>query len=217
MINLPTQAQVYCSDGIAGISTYVIANPINQQVTHLVVKCSMPPFQETLVPLDQVEATSPNQINLKCTQDDLKNMEPFVSGEYIRTKMSEEPTYLYWPYLVSETQWRYPELETFVYVKHHNVPQGGLAVHRGARVEATDGYVGLVDELLINSNNLQVTHLVLLQRHLLDKWEITIPVSQIDRVLEDTIYLKLDRQEIEMLPTTPVQRWPRQDSDKARE
>ncbi len=78
---------------------------------------------------------------------------------------------------------------------------------RGARVEATDGTVGQVDELLVNSNNMQATHLVLLERHIFKEREITIPVSQIDRIDEDTIYLKLDRKSIEELPTTPIQRW----------
>jgi uncharacterized membrane protein len=55
---------------------------------------------------------------------------------------------------------------------------------------------------------MQVTHLVLLERHIWKKREITIPVSQIDRVDEDAVYLKLDRQSVEMLPTTPIQRWP---------
>jgi uncharacterized membrane protein/sporulation protein YlmC with PRC-barrel domain len=92
-------------------------------------------------------------------------------------------------------------------VKRQNIALGEVAVRRGARVEATDGYVGLVDELLINSNNQQVTHLVLLERHIFKNREITIPVSQIDRVYEDTVYLKLDRQSVEQLPTTPIQRW----------
>jgi len=84
-----------------------------------------------------------------------------------------------------------------------------LALRRGARVEATDGYVGQVDELLINSNNMQVTHLVLLERHILQKREITIPVSQIDRIDQGTVYLTLDRQSVEDLLTTPIQRWTR--------
>jgi hypothetical protein len=42
----------------------------------------------------------------------------------------------------------------------------------------------------------------------LTRREITIPVSQIDRVHEDVVYLKLDRQSVEQLPTTPIQRWP---------
>jgi len=69
----------------------------------------------------------------------------------------------------------------------------------------------LVDELLINSNNKQATHLVLRERHIFNNREITIPVSQIDHVNEDTIYLKLDRQSVEELPTTPIQRWQKEE------
>jgi uncharacterized protein YrrD len=76
-------------------------------------------------------------------------------------------------------------------------------------VEATDGYVGQVDELLINSNSMQVMYLVLLERHIFHRREITIPISQVDHIAEGTIYLKLDRQGVEALPTTPIQRWSR--------
>src|SRR5512136_2553885 len=95
MIDLPMKAEVHCSDGLAGRSTYVIGNPINHQVTHLVVKSDWPPFRETLVPVDQVDETTPNLIRLKCTRNDLSMMEPFEYEEYIRTEM---PDYLSWPY-----------------------------------------------------------------------------------------------------------------------
>lgn len=81
-----------------------------------------------------------------------------------------------------------------------------LDVRHSPRVEATDGYVGLVDELLINANNRQVTHLVLRERHALMRKEIIIPVSQIDHVYEDIIFLKLDRQNIEKLTISSTQR-----------
>jgi uncharacterized membrane protein len=204
MIDLPTKAEVHCSDGAAGHSTYVIVNPINRQMTHLVVKSLLPPFHEYLVPVDHVEETTPNLIKLKCTRNDLSLMEPFEVEEYIRTEMTD---YLSWPYVLP--MGFYPEeVVKYIPVKHQNIPLGEVAVSRGARVEATDGYVGLVDELLINSNNMQVTHLVLLERHVFKNREITIPISQIDRVDEDTVYLKLDRQSVEQLPTTPIQRWP---------
>ncbi len=203
MIDLPTKAEVHCSDGVAGRSTYVIVNPINRQMTHLVVKSLLPPFHEYLVPVDQVEETTPDLIRLKCTRNDLSMMEPFEYEEYIRTEM---PDYLSWPYVLP--MGLYPEeVVKYIPVKRQNIALGEVAVRRGARVEATDGYVGLVDELLINSNNMQVTHLVLLERHIFKNREITIPVSQIDRVYEDTVYLKLDRQSVEQLPTTPIQRW----------
>ncbi len=203
MIDLPIKAEVHCSDGAVGRSTYVIGNPINHQITHLVVKSSWAPFQEYLVPIDQVEETTPDLIRLKCSQNDLNEMEPFEYEEYIHTEI---PGHLSWPYVLP--MGLYPEeVVSYIPVKFQNVPQGELAVRRGARVEATDGYVGQVDELLINSNNMQVTHLVLLERHILKQREITVPVSQIDHISEDTIYLKLDRQSVEDLPTTPIQRW----------
>ena len=209
MINFPMKAEVHCSDGVAGRSTYMIGDPIDRQITHLVVQSNLPPFYEYLVPVDQVEETTDDRIKLKRTRGDLNKMELFEYEEYIPTELPgylSRPETAYVPPILgfnSETE------TTFIPVKRQNIPQGELALHRDARVEATDGYVGQVDELLINSNNMQVTHLVLLQRHIFEKKEITIPVSQIDHVSEGTIHLKLGRQGVEELPTTPLQRWPR--------
>ena len=204
MINLPLNAEVHCSDGPAGRSTHVIGNPINRQVTHLVVKSYLPPLHEVLVPVDRVEATTDDRIKLTCSRDELNKMESFEVEEY---KAAEVPGYLYWsPHVISGTGYLYREdVETHIPVKRRNIPKGEVALQRGARVEASDGYVGQVDELLINSNSMQVTHLVLLERHIFQNREISIPVSQIDHVSESTIYLKLDRQSVEALLTTPVQ------------
>jgi sporulation protein YlmC with PRC-barrel domain len=204
MIDLPTKARVHCSDGPAGRSTYVIGNPVNRQITHLVVKSNRPPFKEYLVPIDQVEETAPDLIKLKCTRNDLDKMEPFEYEELVPTTV---PHYRSLPSTTQTLGVIPEEVVTYIPVKSDNIPQGELAVRRGARVEATDGYVGQVDELLINSNTMQVTHLVLLERHIFRQREITIPVSQIDHVYEDTVYLKLDQQSVEKLPTTPIQRW----------
>jgi hypothetical protein len=209
MIDLPTQAEVHCSDGIFGRSTYIIGNPINRRITHLVVQSILPPFREYLVPVDQVEETTDSRIKLKCTRDDLNRMDPFLYDEYIPAGF---PEYLSWPYVLparSGANKVRQEVLTFTTVTRQNIPEGELALRRGARVEATDGYVGQVDELLINSKDMQVTHLMLLERHILQKREITIPVSQIDHIDQGTVYLKLDRQGVETLPTTPVQRWTR--------
>ena len=222
MIDLPMKAEVHCSDGVAGRSTYVIGNPSNRHITHLVVKSFRPPFREYLVPVDQVEETTDNRIKLKCARGELIKMEPFEYEEYVPT---EFPDYLCWPYVPPENPYfpasgpskgyrpgpwdRMKEEIPYAAVKRQNIPVGELALQRDARVEATDGYVGQVDELLINSKDMQVTHLVLLVRHIFEGREITIPVSQIDRIDEGTIYLKLDRQSVEALPTTPIQRWTR--------
>lgn len=203
MIDLPTNAEVHCSDGTAGIVTYFVSNPINHQMTHLVVESDLPPYREYLVPVEQVEETTPNLIRLKCTQADFIQMELFKNEEYIPTEM---PSHLSWPYCVP-IPGAIPEEVDYIPVEHQNIPWDVLLLRRGAQVEATDEAIGQVEELLINSNNMQVTHLVLLEQHFMKKREITIPVSLIDHVDEDTIYLKLDRQSVEALPTTPIQRW----------
>ncbi len=46
MMDLPTKARVQCSEGVAGISTYVIFNPETHRLANLVVKSYWPPSEE---------------------------------------------------------------------------------------------------------------------------------------------------------------------------
>ena len=208
MIDLPAKAEVLCSDGVVGLSTYVIVKPGGHQMTHLVVKSIKPPFREYLVPAKKIQETTPNQIKLECTRNELEKMESFVYEEYIREEFT---TYVVMPtFLPGQI---FPEQKVaYVPVKHHNVPWGESAICCNAKVEATDGYIGKVDELLINSGNMQPTHLILREGHIFKHLEIIIPVSQIERVDGDTVYLKLNQQRIEELPAAPVQRWQLQES-----
>jgi sporulation protein YlmC with PRC-barrel domain len=211
MIDIPREAEIECTDGSAGHSTYVVVNPITKQITHLVVKSNWLSNQEYMVPIDQVKETLPDFILLKCSRDDLKKMEPFEYEEYIQTKLPDferwHDDYVSWPLVLPSSDFDHEEVDATIPVTRTNIPLGELAVRRGARVEATDGYVGQVDELLINSKNMQVTHLILRDRHIFSQREIAIPVSQINHLDEDKVYLKLDKKNIEALPTVPVLRW----------
>ena len=202
MIDLSLKAEVYCSDGVVGISTYLIGNPINHQITHLVVQSEIPPHYEYLVPFELVGDITSNLITLKCTQEEFQQMMLFKNEVFIPTEI---PRHLSWPYCVP-IPGAVPEEADYISVEHVNIPQGEQVVQRGALVEATDGTIGEVEELLINARGMQITHLVLLDQQFLKKTEITIPVSLIDSVDEDTIYLTVDRQTLEALPTTPIQR-----------
>ena len=213
MLDLPLKAKVQCSDGTGGLSTYVIFNPETHRLTNLVVKGDRPPFDEYIVPVDQVQDTTNDLIKLKCTRKDLYAMEPFECEQYMRSQI---PAYLKYPYFYPGIGIDTSAVDTFIPVRLWNIAPSDMPLRRGAQVEATDGSVGQVGELLINSNNMQVTHLVLLEKHLLEHREITIPVSQIERVYEDKVYLKLDKQNVEQLPTTPIQRWPQDEHERVR-
>jgi hypothetical protein len=42
--------------------------------------------------------------------------------------------------------------------------------------------------------------------HLWAKKELAVPVSEVDYLFEDTVYLKIAKKEVEALPTVPVKR-----------
>ena len=99
-----------------------------------------------------------------------------------------------------------PERTVNVPVEELQIPPGELAVRRGTRVEATDGFVGKVDEFLVNPETGHITHLVMREGHLWGQKDVTIPLSAMAESREGTVFLKLTKQQIESLPTVPVHR-----------
>jgi sporulation protein YlmC with PRC-barrel domain len=108
-------------------------------------------------------------------------------------------SYYYLPYVT-------PEITVQVPVEHRQIPLGELAIRRGTRVEATDGYVGKVDEFVVNPKNSHITHVVMREGHLWGKKDVIIPISAMGETREDTVVLKLDKHQVESLPTFPVNR-----------
>ena len=201
MIDIPVNANVECTDGLCGRSTYVIINPTIKQVTHFVVKEKGFRPTERLVSVDRIVETTPDLIRLRCTKDELATLEPFVETHYIQVERPcyDQVPYLVFPYVV-------PQETVMVPVEHERIPPGELAVHSGAQVEATDGRVGRVDEFLVDSTTGHITHLVLREGRLWGEKELTIPVSGIHHIEEDVVYLKLDKHTIESLLAIPVKR-----------
>ncbi len=206
-MDIPLKAQVECTDGVCGQSTYVLINPVSEQVTHLVVKEAASPQTEYVVPVDLISATVTDTIKLRCSRAELEKLEPFVQTRFVAEQVPDSdgnlgrgigPGY-YWPYVS-------PDVTVYRPVEDQQVPAGEMAVRRGTRVEATDGYVGHVDEFVINPENDHITHLVMREGHLWGKKDVIIPLSAMGKAGDDTLYLTLDKHQIESLPTFPVHR-----------
>jgi hypothetical protein len=90
MIAISTRTNIKCTDGPAGELTHVIIDPIEQQVTHLVLRQRWSPHAECLVPIDWAEAVTPEQICLNCTCGQLARVEPLLKTDYMRI---EYPNY----------------------------------------------------------------------------------------------------------------------------
>jgi uncharacterized protein YrrD len=202
-MDIPLNAEVHCADGVCGRSTYVIVNPVNEQVTHVVVREEWFPHAEHLVPLDLVIESTSDTIRLRCTKEDLVMQEPFTEVEYIEGDLPgssyERGDFMLWPYNV-------PEEDGVIPVEIERVPPGELAVRRGTHVKAADGHIGQVDEFLVDPVSEHITHLILRKGHLWGQKDVTIPISEIARIEEDTVHLKLTKEQVEALPTIPVRR-----------
>ena len=68
-------------------------------------------------------------------------------------------------------------------------------------MKTTDGDIGQVDEFIVDPKSKYVTHLVLKEGLPWKKKQITIPVSEIERIENYTVYLKLNKQAVKALPT----------------
>jgi sporulation protein YlmC with PRC-barrel domain len=195
-MDMPLNAEVYCADGPCGHSKKVVMDRETEEVTHLVVKEEHSPHTELLVPIDLVAETTPHLIRLRCVKDELATLQPFLEVDVIEEEISH---YMPDPYLmpikIPETRW--------VTVRREAVPPGEVVVRQGARVHATDGHVGRLDEFLVDPVTEHVTHLVIREGYLWDRRDVHIPVSGIDHIEENAIYLKLDTNQVEALPSIP--------------
>src|SRR5512140_2283585 len=214
-MEIPLNAQVEYSDGVVwhavGRCECVLINPVIDKVTHLVVKEDSSPNTEYIVPVDLVTETTADTIRLKCNKEELEKMDPFIKTTFVEEKLPVNtfaspnrygfgmgPSF-YWPYASFDGTINVP-------VEHLQVPPGELVVRRGTRVEATDGFVGKVDEFVVNPLNSHITHLVMREGHLWGKKDVIIPLSELENSDKDTVFLKINKHQIEALPTFPMQR-----------
>ena len=199
-MDIPVDARVECADGPCGQSTALIVNPVARKVTHLVIRGRY--SQEYLVPISQVEDTSHGLIRLRCISDELYRMEPFVETHYLQGGQPDPGTFGYGRML--NAPFVTPMDGYDVGQATERVPPGELAMRRGTHVEATDGHVGIVGELVVDRDGEHVTHFVLQKGHLWGRKEITLPLSAIDHVESDRVYLNLDKEAVNSQPTVPL-------------
>lgn len=202
-MDIPINVEVLCAGKECGRSTCLLVNPVNEHVTHLVVLEKDFPYIERLVPVDKILDSSPTSIQLRCSQSEFSDLDAFDETDFIEAGQLEASL----PYSVPYVVWPYAMYEAMpMPFEHEHIPAGEVVIRRGTPVRAKDGKVGKVDEFLVDPENDEITHLILREGHLWGKKDVTIPVSEIEKIADEAVYLKLDKKSIEMLPTVPLRR-----------
>lgn len=192
-MDIPINVGVKCCGRDCGRSTHIVLNPVSKDISHIVVKQREFPHTERLVPVEFIAESTPDMIRLHCDTPDLAEMEEFVQTEFVEaeeTHIIGDP-YLMCPYVYSTKE--------YIPKSHKQIPLGELAIRRGARVIAQDGPVGRVDEFVVDHQNEHITHLIMREGHLWKQQEVTVPVSYIEHIQDDAVYLNIDKAHVATL------------------
>src|SRR5215204_2038994 len=88
MSSVSVGAQVECTDGPGGELFALVIDPQKRTITHYVVRTKKDDV-ERMVPADQVAASTPEVLQLKCTLAELDGMEDFVRDELISERLPD--------------------------------------------------------------------------------------------------------------------------------
>jgi uncharacterized membrane protein len=199
MTSAPVNAKVLFADDTMGEIQTVIVNRLSHKVTHIVVKASDKKDQtDRIVPVDQVARREHGMVLLKCTSSEFRQFEPFVEEN---VELVSFPDYNYSPIDPTGMPLGPPVMESY-YVSEsvERIPEGEVGVRVGTKIEATDGEVGHLAELVITPGTGEVTHFILER----DGKQIMLPLTVIQLARESVISLKLDRKSIDQLPSVPA-------------
>jgi uncharacterized protein YrrD len=216
-LHIRSNAKVVTADGQeAGRVDRVVLAPQTNEVTHLVVRKGLLFGQDKVVPVDQIQSATDEAIGLRLTADKLADLLPFEETHYIPIEDDSRagepgsialprPAGLYWYPPVAAGL---PVLEPYdavaastgyVAETERNVPEGTVALKKGARVVAADGVeVGGIDEVLTDSTSGQATDFVIEQGFLF-KERKRVPVGWIRSVAEDEAKLAVESRLLERL------------------
>jgi uncharacterized membrane protein len=186
MTHAPVNSKVMFADDTMGEVVNVIVHRLSHKVTHVVVKVEDKKDKITrIVPIDQVAKSDHGVVLLKCTAAEFHEYEPFIEE---KVELVSFPDYQHSPIDGTGMPLGPTMMESYYVTEStERIPEGELSVKAGTKVEATDG-TG------------EVTHFIL-ERH--DR-QTSLPLTVIRYVKQDVIYLKLDKKQLEQLPSVPA-------------
>jgi len=191
-------ADVSCSDGICGKISRLVINPRAGTVTHLVVNDRQ--FQGRLVPLSLVDADATTaKIRLGCTVAEFGKLDPASRTMPLEGSGAD-------PDIRDQDQVQLRSMaSTYLAdppsITYDTLPPGEVAVRGGEHVHATDGNIGQIQGLVIDSGSRQVTHVLLQEGHVFGRKVVAIPFDAVTAVRQDGIQLNITKQQVKDLPS----------------
>jgi sporulation protein YlmC with PRC-barrel domain len=166
-----------------------------------------PDYPDRLVKVEQVTNTDGGIIHLSCTQDEVANMQPFTTTHYVHKEIPDYADAYIGGGSVSNPLPATPDDSWNDKVKDRHVPKNEMALSHGMTVKTHLGEkVGQVDKLVVDPQKHAVTDILMREGHLWGAKDVVVPITEIQEADDDEIFLKLDKDEIDALPTVPLKK-----------
>jgi sporulation protein YlmC with PRC-barrel domain len=219
-------SEVVGSDGVCGDLRRIIVDPAARAITHLVVEHRHRQGEGHLVPIELVDSAA-HTIQLTCSTPEFRSLPDaeethFLPGpgelSYTDEQMRSLHSYggmaggggMYGLGTGNMGGMGVGEMGAMgrgpirhAIVTDDHVPAGEIELRRGQPVHATDGAVGGVQGLLVDSDDHHVTHVLLDEGHLWGKRRVAIPISAVTSI-DDGVQLNVTKDEVsDYKPPTP--------------
>ena len=190
------EAEVSCTDGFCGTLSRVVVDRRARTVTHLVVHDRQ--LQGRLVPLDLVDVdAATGKIRLRCPTAEFQRLDA-ADMSVSPHDNDADPGNSYDQLQFRSMGSRF--LEDVRSVTYDILPAGEVAVRGGQHVHATDGDIGQIQGLVIDSGSRQLTHVLLQEGHLFGRKVVAIPIGAVTEINENGIQLNITKQQVKELP-----------------
>jgi osmotically-inducible protein OsmY/sporulation protein YlmC with PRC-barrel domain len=202
---LPTGATIRCRDGAAGRLKYVVIDPDDGEVTHLIVERGMLLRRDIVVPAGWVERASEDEIVLNATVADLKALPEYHEIDFIEPDPSYRPLS---GHRVEETRiWVSPYVSIgggrpwILRRVRLGIQDDEVLLRRGLPVQTRDGRTaGALDHLVVEPASHRITHLVVRRGWLWDRQARIVPLERVAALTDYSVQLNMGAEELDQAP-----------------
>ncbi len=200
---------VMAEDGRAGTLDRLIFDPGVEEVRGLVVAQDGLLPHDVVVPHDRILAADAEGVRVRGTVAEVAALEGFTQAQFTAPPaewlppadlVAASPFFLFpaSPYAVGAFAAAAP-ISLPADEAEENKPAGAVDLGAATEVVCTDGVAGTVDRILTAGDSERVTHLIVRRGALLTR-DIAVPAELIASTDEQTVYLTISLEEIDLLP-----------------
>lgn len=201
--------------GQVGHIDRVVVDPQTKAVTHIVVRKGFLFTEDKVVPFDLIAEANEDRIMLRDDAGDLQSLPPFEEKHYIlsgdKTGGTTSPSgyapavYGYTPF-GGPGDYGAPSDQRHIAQIEQNIPEGTVALKEGAKVITAEGkYAGRVERVFTDAQAKRATHLLIAQGLLLKERKL-IPITWVQVVGNNEVYLSVKQRVLERLTAFHIER-----------